>query len=139
MSRPRIAMLAYACDPEGSGEHWLGWGWAMEAARRFDVHLFTPAKARAAIERHAGAAGITPHFVELGGAIHSVSERLGAAGSWTRKILWARKAAARVRELHARAPFRIVHQTTFHSFRVPFYAASLGIPAVWGPIAATGT
>ena len=29
----------------------------------------------------------------------------------------------------------LVHQTTFHTFRVPFAAASLGIPSVWGPIA----
>ncbi|MEO8350352.1 MAG: glycosyltransferase [Chthoniobacteraceae bacterium] len=128
-------MLAYACDPDGSGEHWLGWGWAEQAAQAFDVHLFTPVKARAAIEKRAGHLGITPHFVEISPRLRWWSERFGQAGLWWRKIVWARLAASAVGLQHARASFAVVHHTTFHTFRVPFYAASLGIPAVWGPIA----
>lgn len=124
-ARPRVAMLAYACDPEGSGEHWLGWGWAEQAAHEFDVQLITTPKSCGVIERHAARVGITPHFIEP----------TGAAGSWRRKFAWQRSASRVVAELHAGAPFALVHSTTFHTFRVPFYAASLGIPAVWGPIA----
>jgi len=118
-------MLAYACDPEGSGEHWLGWGWAEQAAHEFDVQLITTPKSRGLIERHAARAGITPHFIEPS----------GPAGSWRRKFAWQRSAARIVAKLHARTPLALVHSTTFHTFRVPFHAASLGIPAVWGPIA----
>ncbi|MEQ1861144.1 MAG: glycosyltransferase family 4 protein [Chthoniobacteraceae bacterium] len=125
--KPRVAMLAYACDPEGSGEHWLGWGWAAEAARRFDVQLITTPKSRGAIERHAAPAGITPHFVE--------PPATRAFGAWWRKYAWQKIAARRVVELHAMEKIAVVHQTTFHTFRVPFSAASLGIPSVWGPIA----
>jgi len=128
-------MLAYACDPEGSGEHWLGWGWAEQAARAFDVQLITTPKHRAAIERHAALAGIAPHFVDVAPALRALSERAGGAGSWWRKCAWQRAAARRVAALHAQQPLAIVHQTTFHTFRVPFSAASLGIPSVWGPIA----
>lgn len=124
-ARPRVAMLAYACDPEGSGEHWLGWGWAEQAAHRFDVQLITTPKSRDAIERHAARVGITPHFVEPA----------GPSGSWRRKFAWQRSAARVVSSLHAREALALVHSTTFHTFRVPFSAASLGIPAVWGPIA----
>jgi glycosyltransferase involved in cell wall biosynthesis len=133
--KPRVAMIAYACDPEGSGEHWLGWGWAEQAAQRFDVQLLTPPKSREAIERHAARAGITPHFVELPSAVRALSEKLGGLGSWWRKIAWQKLAARRVAELHARGKIALVHQTTFHTFRVPFSAALLGIPSVWGPIA----
>ncbi len=131
----RVAMLAYACDPDGSGEHWLGWGWAEQAAHAFDVHLFTPAKARVAIEKRAEKLGITAHFIELPPTWRWWSERFGNAGLWWRKIAWARLAAHAVAVEHAKDSFAIVHHTTFHTFRVPLYAASLGIPAVWGPIA----
>jgi glycosyltransferase involved in cell wall biosynthesis len=43
-----------------------------------------------------------------------------------------RKLAAR---LNRKQPFDIVHQTTFHTFRIPFSCSKLGIPTVWGPIA----
>lgn len=133
--KPRVAMLAYACDPEGGGEHWLGWGWAEEAARFCDVQLITTSKSRAAIERHAARCGITPHFVEIPRALRWLSARLGTAGSWWRKIAWAKRAAQCAARLHRAQSLALVHQTTFHSFRVPFYAASLGVPSVWGPIA----
>lgn len=128
--KPRVAMLAYACDPEGSGEHWLGWGWAEQAAHSFDVQLITTPKSRDAVERHAARLGITPHFVEP-----SAFRSLGSVGSWWRKYAWQQRAARRVAALHAEAPIALVHQTTFHTFRIPFSAASLGIPSVWGPIA----
>lgn len=133
--KPRVAMLAYACDPEGNGEHWLGWGWAAQAAQNFTVEFITPPKNRATIERHAEHAGLTPHFVDLPPSMRAVSERLGSIGSWWRKFAWQAHAARLVAALHARQPIAIVHQTTFHTFRVPFAAASLGIPSVWGPIA----
>jgi len=120
----QLLMIAYACNPEGSGEHWLGWGWAEQAAKTFSVHLITTPNARAQIEKHAPGHGITPHFVEQ-----------PAVGRWRRKILWQKRVANLATELHTRERFHIVHQTTFHTFRVPFRAAELDIPSVWGPIA----
>jgi glycosyltransferase involved in cell wall biosynthesis len=117
-------MIAYACNPEGGGEHWLGWGWAEQAAKNYSVHLVTTPNARAQVEKHAPRHGITPHFVEQ-----------PKAGRWGRKIGWQSKVVKLAAELHAREKFQIVHQTTFHTFRVPFLAAGLGIPSVWGPVA----
>ncbi len=117
-------MVAYACNPEGGGEHWLGWGWAEQASKSFSVHLVTTPNSRAQIEKHAPRHGITPHFIEQ-----------PRGGRWRRKILWQDRVARFATELHAKEKFQIVHQTTFHTFRVPFRAAELGIPSVWGPIA----
>lgn len=131
--KPRVAMLAYACDPVGGGEHWLGWGWAETAARFCDVTLFTPPKSRASTAPAAQRAGISAQFIDIPQWLRWTSERLGTAGLWWRKLAWAKRAAAAVRsQLQS---FDIVHQTTFHTFRVPFYAASLGKPSVWGPMA----
>src|SRR6266550_481979 len=101
MSRPRVLMIAYACDPQGGGEHWLGWGWAEQASHNYEVELLTTAKAQPNVERACRQKRIL-----------SLAERL-----------------------HRQKPFALVHQTTFHTFRVPFRAADLGIPSVWGPIA----
>jgi glycosyltransferase involved in cell wall biosynthesis len=122
--KPAVLMVAYACNPEGGGEHWLGWGWAEQAAKNHSVHLITTPNARVQVEQHAPRHGITPHFVEP-----------PPAGRWGRKIGWQSRVRKLAVELHAREKFQIVHQTTFHTFRVPFLTASLGIPSVWGPVA----
>jgi glycosyltransferase involved in cell wall biosynthesis len=126
-------MFAYACDPQGTGEHWLGWGWAEQAAQNFEVELITTPKAQAAVEAAAAPLGIKPHFVDTPKAIRALTERFG--GAWWRKWAWQANAVKLARQLHAQKPFSLTHQTTFHTFRVPFRAASLGIPSVWGPVA----
>jgi glycosyltransferase involved in cell wall biosynthesis len=131
----KILMIAYACNPEGSGEHWLGWGWAEQAAKNFQVHLITTPNAKDAVEKHAKRCGITVHFVAVPEWFKKFSSNFGSGGTWSRKILWQRRVAKLARELHQREKFSVVHQTTFHTFRVPFDSAGLGIPSVWGPIA----
>jgi glycosyltransferase involved in cell wall biosynthesis len=126
-------MIAYACDPQGTGEHWLGWGWAEQAAHTYAVDLITTPRGRPALDERARALGITPHYVEVPAWLRGVTERLG--GSWLRKLAWQRRAARLAAELHEKNRFAVVHQTTFHTFRVPFLSAGLGIPSVWGPIA----
>src|SRR2546421_6795853 len=131
--KPRVLMIAYACDPQGSGEHWLGWGWAEQAAQKFEVELITTPKARPAVEAAAQPLGIKPHFLAISPWITRLTELCGA--SWLRKLLWQNRVRRLAAQLHSRNPFQLVHQTTFHSFRSPFRAAELGIPSVWGPIA----
>ena len=126
-------MIAYACVPNGGGEHWLGWGWAKEAARNFDVTLVTTPKARPQLEEAAKPLGITPHFVDVSPVFRKLTEQTGS--NWFRKLAWQRKVLRLARQLHEAKPFSLAHQTTFHSFRVPFLATQLGIPSVWGPIA----
>lgn len=126
-------MVAYACDPQGTGEHWLGWGWAEQAARNFSVDLITTPKAQAAIEKSCVSLDISPHFVPVPGWVRTVTETAG--GGWWRKIAWQNRVLKVAESLHREKQFQIVHQTTFHTFRSPFLAARLGIPSVWGPIA----
>ncbi len=131
--KPRVLMIAYACNPDGAGEHWLGWGWAEQAARDFAVDLITTPKARDNVEERAREAGILPHFVEAPGWLRTLTETVG--GSWLRKLAWQQRVARLAETLHREKPFALVHQTTFHTFRVPFLATRLAIPSVWGPIA----
>src|SRR5438874_10761308 len=87
--KPRVLMVAYACDPQGSGEHWLGWGWAEQAARSFEVELITTPKARAAVEASCQPLGIISHFLDVPKTTRKLSELFGA--SWWRKLAWQKK------------------------------------------------
>jgi glycosyltransferase involved in cell wall biosynthesis len=120
----RILMVAYACGPEGTGEHWLGWGWAREASRLGEVSLITTPKFRDSLSSQAQTLGIQCHFVSPTGP-----------EGWGRKLRWQREVFRLAKQLHAATPFDLVHQTTFHTFRVPFRCVDLNIPSVWGPIA----
>lgn len=131
----KICMVAYACNPSGGGEHWLGWGWAETAARLGPVWLVTPPKHEAEIRAAAARINLTPVFVTLPAWLVKLSERLGSPGVWLRKFLWHEMARRVIRRLHAVESFSVIHQTTFHSFRVPFSGRGLGVPSVWGPVA----
>ena len=131
--KPRVLMIAYACDPNGGGEHRLGWGWTEAAARNFDVDLITTPKARAAVESSCRQVGARPHFVETPGWLRKVTEAAG--GSWWRKMAWQKRVLKLAAGMHQERKFVLVHQTTFHTFRAPFLTTQLGVPAVWGPIA----
>ena len=76
--KPAVLMIAYACNPEGGGEHWLGWGWAVQAARNYSVHLITTPNARSQVEQHAPRHGITPHFVAAPDAGSTSTDPAGA-------------------------------------------------------------
>src|ERR1700677_2448523 len=84
--KPKVLMIAYACNPRGSGEHWLGWGWAEQASRQYQVDLITTPNHRQAVEERAHECGITPHFVGLPQWFRRFSELLGGGGGWLRKI-----------------------------------------------------
>lgn len=134
-ARAKTLMIAYACNPEGTGEHWLGWGWAEQAVRRYDVHLITTPNHQTAVSAQAQRCGITTHFVAPPDWLRNTSLHLGSFGSWLRKFAWQWQVQRLAHQLHAREHFALVHQTTFHTFRVPFLALQLGIPSVWGPVA----
>jgi|GEM_PF-1163713 len=135
MQSLRILMVAYACDPEGGGEHWLGWGWALEASHTHKVVLLTTSKARPALERIVGQHHIELHCLDVPNWVRWLSGFPPGAGAWFRKLWWQRMSLRLARKLHSTQPFDVVHQTTFHTFRIPFCCSRLGIPSVWGPIA----
>lgn len=130
----KILMIAYACNPEAHGEHWMGWCWAEQAARLGEVHLITPTWSREVVERYAARAGIKAYFPEVSRPFLRLTEPMGNRGLWLRQYAWQHHVARLAAKLHARERFDVVHQTTFNTFRVPFRSAWLGIPSVWGPL-----
>jgi glycosyltransferase involved in cell wall biosynthesis len=128
-------MVAFACNPAGNGEHWLGWGWAEQAASFCEVTLLTWDRFAKEIEPRAQALGIKSVCVGAREWVNRIGDR-SVGGRWFRQLVWHRKAAAIAARMHSSQKFEIVHQTTFHTFRIPMLAARWeGCQRVWGPIA----
>jgi glycosyltransferase involved in cell wall biosynthesis len=130
-----VLMIAYACDPKGIGEYWLGWGWAEQAARAYRVDLITTLHCRESVLERAKACGIRVHFVGMPPWIRTLTGCFGGGGALIQRFIWQNRAARLAERLHEESKFDLVHQTTFHTFRVPFACSRLDIPSVWGPIA----
>jgi glycosyltransferase involved in cell wall biosynthesis len=127
-------MIAFACNPAGGGEHWLGWGWAEQASQSYDVTLLAWDRFAPAIQTHAKAAGVRAVCVGVPAWVNRIGDR-NTLGRWFRQLVWHRRASGIALQLHAKEAYKLVHQTTFHTFRIPFLAADWKIPKVWGPIA----
>jgi hypothetical protein len=50
MTRAKVLMSAYACDPDRGSEPGIGWNTALEMARRHDVWLMTARESRSRID-----------------------------------------------------------------------------------------
>lgn len=131
--RLRVLMVAYACSPVKQGEHRLGWEWARRMSRLHDVTLLTRDTHVADCLRHAGG-GLEVRGVE-DRSIRFL-RRLGWPGTALYYWLWQNGVARAGRALLAERPFDLVHQVTFHTYRIPGRLAWAGVPPfVWGPIA----
>ncbi|MBF0688974.1 MAG: glycosyltransferase family 4 protein [Cellulomonas sp.] len=131
-------MSAYACGPGDEPEANAGWAFAVAAAAHHDVHVVTRERFRPAVERAlaadpALARHLSVEHLELSPRV--VARKRGAAGVYWYYVAWQRAFLRRARELHARAPFEVVHHVTFANDWLPCGAAGLDGPAlVWGPV-----
>ena len=98
--------------PKEAGEHWLGWGWAEQAAHSCQVDLVTTPKARADVEENSRAAvktlnellkkaGQSPGALEevIRDASKSGDKKLfnSAAQAWNHSFFWAAMSPMRER------------------------------------------
>ena len=136
--RPRVLMSAFACEPGRGSEQEVGWRWAMEMSRWFDVTVLTQTRNRPGIERELQR-GLPPdrtlrfEYFQLAAPVYRLKSRFDPL-TWPYYAWWqwaARRVAAR---LHADNPFDLAHHVTFVSFRVPVWLKALGIPVVFGPV-----
>lgn len=132
--RPKILMVAFACNPAGGGEHWLGWGWAEQAAQFCEVTLLTWDRFEQSIQEHARKTGIHAVCVGVPAWVNRIGDS-STGGRWFRQLIWHRRASSIASRLHAEKQFALTHQTTFHSFRIPLLTARWNVCKVWGPIA----
>lgn len=134
MTRKRILVAAYACEPGVGSESGIGWNWTREIARRHDTWLITRENNVAAVERAARAEGLALHVEGFDLPRWARFWKRGSRGAFAYAYLWNLAIAPRARALDHRLDFDLVHHVTFASTSLPSGLSFVGKPFVWGPL-----
>jgi glycosyltransferase involved in cell wall biosynthesis len=146
MSRLKILVSAYACNPNKGSEEGVGWGWVTAIARYHNLYVVTAEFHRTDIER---ASREQPelfshlrffyvphrpwHYAPTKGWLSIEGSVLKPVMNYAYR-LWQRDAYKLARRLHEESRFDLAHQLTYVGFRFPGHLWKLDIPFVWGPI-----
>lgn len=139
--RPRILMLAFACEPDEGSEPEVGWKWAQVMAGSCDITVVTQRKNQPRIEQwfreHPEQdMGILYSYLELGGTWRWLKKH-APGGMYGYYAVWQWRLRSHVAKLLGEQPFDLIHHVTFASFRMPVFAK--GRPVVWGPVGGAET
>lgn len=137
-NRLKILMSAFACEPGRGSEQEVGWRWALEMSRWFDVTVITQTRNRPGIEREIAKGIPAGHclsfeYHQLPNPLYRLKSRFDPL-TWPYYILWQMTMIGEARKLHQKQAFDLAHHVTFVSFRVPIYLQRLGIPIIFGPV-----
>jgi glycosyltransferase involved in cell wall biosynthesis len=140
--RPRVLLLAAACNPYKGSDSAVGWGRAVEAAKRYDTWVICRQRDQEDIARYLDGHGEIPglHFCFLK---RSWLEEFLNKGRPLYDVhylpynLWHRRAFNLSVHLHRELKFDLVHQVTRTGFREPGYLWKLSAPFIWGPVGGT--
>jgi len=141
MTRKKVLVSAYACNPSGSlelhpGEDLTGWRFVEQISRFCDVWVVTHEYNREGIRASSEALerrGVRFHFVKLPaflGGLYKVQ-----FGQRIYYYLWQIAAWRAARRLHRKVGFDLAHHVTFGNDWIPSYiGAFLPVPFVHGPV-----
>lgn len=132
--RFKIAIIAYACEPNSASEPYLSWETISSLAnfqdfsisiitRSNNIHSLTPGCPN----------NISLHGVDLPWPMTSLKRRLKVISTQLYALLWQYAAARIVRNLHRSCPFDLVHGLSFMSV-YNFSAGLANVPSLIGPI-----
>jgi glycosyltransferase involved in cell wall biosynthesis len=133
--RRRVLLSAYACEPGKGSEPWVGWNWALQAARFHDVWVLTRAANREAIASAPEAAArpnLRFEYYDLPRWMRFWKR--GGRGIRLYYLLWQLGAVHVARRLHVAVAFEVMHHVTFNSMDLPGFLWMLDVPFVWGPV-----
>ncbi|MFK7911760.1 MAG: glycosyltransferase [Akkermansiaceae bacterium] len=136
--RSRILMSAFACEPGRGSEQEVGWRWALEMSRWFDVTVITQTRNRPGIERELKKGlpegrSLQFEYFQLAEPIYRMKSRFDPL-TWPYYAIWQWAMIRVARRLHQEKPFVLAHHVTFVSYRIPIWLKRLGLPVVFGPV-----
>lgn len=140
--RPRVLLLAAACKPHRGSDSAVGWGRALEAAKRFDTWVICGHWDKEEINGFLAEHGAIPglHFCFLKRSWIEEFLRIGRPLYDIHYLpyhLWHRRAFKLAVRLHRELRFDLVHQVSRVGYREPGYLWKLDVPFIWGPMGGT--
>lgn len=132
----RLAVSAYACDPDRGSEPGAGWSWLAAAAAVVpDVTVFTREKNVEPVRR--ALAARDTHHVQVVGLeaprwARTLKHRL-PFGTQLYYLVWQRSLARQLAR-GSHSGFDLAHHLTFAMDWLPAGVSALDCPLVWGPV-----
>lgn len=137
--RPRIAVWAYACNPDRGSDGGATWAYVRALAVHADlVVLHSPDDTRQLTSWHQRHPKSRIEFVEVAEP-RSVSLlrrafRLHRQLRFVNYLSWLRAAFRLTQRLHVTTPFDAVAHASYGNYWLPSPVWKLGIPSLWGPV-----
>lgn len=127
-------LSAYACEPGKGSEPGVGWSWARALSEVVQLTVITRANNRFIIEscKEEWTTRITWVYFDL--PKWAMFWKRGSRGANIYYWLWQFGALAKVRPIHSRHPFDLIHHVTFGRYWVPSLLSRLETPFVFGPV-----
>jgi glycosyltransferase involved in cell wall biosynthesis len=141
-SRPRVLLLAAACNPYKGSDFAVGWGRVVGAAARFDTWAVCGHWDQEDISRYLVEHGEIPglHFCFLEPWWLEERMKIGRPLYYMHFLpyhLWHRRAFKLAERLHRELKFDLFHQVTLVGYREPGCLWKLNAPFIWGPVGGT--
>lgn len=138
--RPRLLILSYCLDPNGTMEERNGWQRALLAAKDFDVTvLYATTVEECDLQKNIPAKlpADAIRFVRLEDDWFGANLKSFEPTFYWSYRRWHQRAGAVAKQMHSDVPFMATHLVTLCGFREPACVFDLKIPHVWGPIGGT--
>ena len=142
-TKPRIIVIAYACEPGRGSEPGVGWGLVQSVARFAAPTVLVGPEHIEAIrhwEHKNPDSNILFQLVDEPGWARRLpheptdKSRKHLIGYFISYLGWQRNAARVAKRLHAAEPFQAVHHATYSVYWLPSPGRRLDIPLAWGPV-----
>lgn len=135
MTRRKVILSAYACEPCKGSEPGVGWNWAKQIARFSDVWVITRQNNRETIEQELSKNPVNGlHVVYFDLPPWLSFWKRGSKGMHLYYLLWQVGVFFRIRKLAKGQAADILHHVTFGSALLPTFLPLLKCRFIWGPI-----
>lgn len=133
--RPRILIIAYACQPGRGSEPGAGWGISRALAEVGSCTVLVADEFMPALQAWQDAnPKMDAEFVSVRERPISRYMAFHRVPRFLRYLLWLRDAGKEARRRHEERPFDAAVHASYGTYWLPSPAVGLGIPSVWGPV-----
>jgi glycosyltransferase involved in cell wall biosynthesis len=133
--KPRVLVIAYACEPGRGSEPGAGWGLVSAVAAFADCTVLVGPEHMPALRKwKAEHPDSSIRFVEVPEARLARTAKLHRLPWFLLYQRWLRTARGITQELHNEQAFDAMYHATYATYWLPTPAAEFGVPCVWGPV-----
>ncbi|NNC91397.1 MAG: glycosyltransferase [Acidimicrobiia bacterium] len=141
--RPRVLVIAYACEPGRGSEPGVGWSLVQSLTRFADPVVLVGPEHIEAIRRWEEENPDSPAQFELveeprwaDRLPHEPTEKSKKhlIGYFLSYLGWQRRAVVAAERLHSQQPFDVTYHASYSVYWLPSPGRRLDIPLVWGPV-----